>query len=197
MDPVLGDLHDASWDVPEACGDSASPRIHRVYGYSGSFQKGLDLRLQVWEKKSLGHEDLERITKEDMAGGLTCDLGVGVGELATDNDLVRLRPIEFTEGFGELAEEVADVTLGTLIQGLEVGGELDGGGSAEMKLDGDLRCSIGGKTKCLTRGGDEEAEERQKIPHQRACCWPFVQVEETRLGFLGLEEEEGKGSSGR
>ena len=47
MDPMLGDLHDASWDVLEACGDCTSPRIHRVYGDSGSFQKGLDLRLQV------------------------------------------------------------------------------------------------------------------------------------------------------
>ena len=36
-------------------------------------------------------------------------------------------------GFGELAEEVADVTLGTLIQVLEVGKELDGGVSIEMR----------------------------------------------------------------
>ena len=76
---------------------------------------------------------MERITREDMAGKLTCDLGVGVGELATDNDLVRLRPIEVMVGFGELTEKVADVALGTVIQGLEVGGELDGGVSAEMK----------------------------------------------------------------
>jgi hypothetical protein len=86
---------------------------------------------------------LERITKEDMAGGLTCDLGVGVGELAADDDLVRLRPVEVAAGFGELAEEVVDITLGTLVQGLEVGGELDGGVSAWMRSDGDLRCNIG------------------------------------------------------
>ena len=53
MDPVLGDLHDAGWDVLEACGDGAPPRVHRVYGNSGSLQKGLDLRLQVWEMKEL------------------------------------------------------------------------------------------------------------------------------------------------
>jgi hypothetical protein len=50
-----------------------------------------------------------------MARGLTCDLGVGVGELAADDDLVRLHPVEVAVGFGELAEEVADITLGTLV----------------------------------------------------------------------------------
>ena len=65
--------------------------------------------------KGVRAKDLERITKEDMAGELTCDLGVGVGEMAADNDLVRLRPIEVTAGFGELAEEVANVALGTLV----------------------------------------------------------------------------------
>ena len=58
---------------------------------------------------------MERITKEDMARGLTCDLGVGVGELAADDDLVCLRPVEVAVGFGELAEEVVDITLGTLV----------------------------------------------------------------------------------
>jgi len=119
-----------------------------------------------------------------MAGELTCDLGVGVGEMAVYNDLVRLRPIEVTTGFGELAEEVADVALGTLIQGLEVGGELDGGVSAEMRSDGDLRCGIDRKDECLTQGGDGAVEERQKIPRRRACCWPFVRMEEKRLGFF-------------
>ena len=90
-----------------------------------------------------------------MAEKLTCDLGVGVGELATDNDLVRLRLVEVTAGFGELAEEVADVALGTLIQGLEVDGELNGGVSAEMKSDGDLRCNIGGKMNILPEVGTE------------------------------------------
>ena len=105
-----------------------------------------------------------------MAGKLTCGFGVGIGELATDDDMVRLRPVKVTTGFGELAEEVADVALGTLIQGLKVGGELDGGASAEMKSDGDLRCGIDRKDECLTRGGDGAAEEHRKIPHRRACC---------------------------
>ena len=90
-----------------------------------------------------------------MAEKLTCDLGVGVGELATDNDLVRLRLVEVTAGFGELAEEVADVALGTLIQGLEVGGELDGDISTEMRSDRDLRCSIGGRMNVLPEAGTE------------------------------------------
>ena len=58
---------------------------------------------------------MERITREDMAGKLTCDLGVGVGELATDNDLICLRPVKIAAGFVELAEEVTDVVLGALI----------------------------------------------------------------------------------
>ena len=82
---------------------------------------------------------MEKITKEDMVRKLTCGLGVGIGELATDDDPIRLRSVEVTTGFGELAEEVADVALGTLIQGLEVGGELDGGVSADMESDGDLK----------------------------------------------------------
>ena len=47
--------------------------------------------------------------------------------------MIRLCPVEVVVGFGELAEEVADVTLGTLIQVLEVGKELDGGVSIEMR----------------------------------------------------------------
>jgi len=96
---------------------------------------------------------LEKITKEDMAGRLTCDLGVGVGVLAADDDLVRLRPVEVAAGFGKLAEEVADVAQSTLVQGLEVGGELDGGISAEIRSDGDLRCDIGGKVISYPRRG--------------------------------------------
>ena len=57
--------------------------------------------------------------------GLTGDLGVGVGELATDDDLVRLRPVELAAGFVPLAEEVAVEALSAFIQGLEVGKELD------------------------------------------------------------------------
>ena len=92
-----------------------------------------------------------------MAGRLTCDLGVGVGELVADDDLVRLRPVEVTAGFVKLAEEVTDVALSTLIQGLEVGGELAGGVSTKIRSDGDLRCDFGGKVKYLTRGGDGAA----------------------------------------
>ena len=93
------------------------------------------------------------ITKEDMAGELTCDLGVGVGEMAVDNDLVCLRPIEVTAGFSELAEEVTDVAFGTLVQGLEVDGELNGGVSAEMRRwsGADLRCGIDKKNDVLPK----------------------------------------------
>ena len=90
-----------------------------------------------------------------MVGKLTCDLGVGIGEVVADNDFVRLRPIKVTAGFGELTEEVADVALGTLVQGLEVGGELDGGVSTEMKSDGDLKCNIGEKMNDLPEAGAE------------------------------------------
>ena len=69
--------------------------------------------------------------------------------------MVRLHPVEVTAGIGELVEGVADVALGTLAQGLEVGGELDGGVSAEMKSDGDLRCNIGGKMNILPEAGTE------------------------------------------
>jgi len=90
-----------------------------------------------------------------MAGKLTCDLGVGVGELAADDDLVRLCRVKVAAGFGVLAEEVADVALGTLVQGLEVGEELDGGVSAEMRSDRDLRCSIGRRMNVLPEAGTE------------------------------------------
>ena len=86
-----------------------------------------------------------RISPEEAwPRGLTCDLGVGVGEMATDDDLIHLCPIEVAASFDELAEEVADVTLGALIQVLEVGGELNGGVSAEMRRwsEADLRYGI-------------------------------------------------------
>ena len=98
---------------------------------------------------------MEKITEKDMARKLTCGLGVGVGELATDDDLIRLCPVKVTAGLGELAEEVTDVALGTLVQGLEVGGELDGGVSAEMKSDEDLKCNIGEKMNDLPEVGME------------------------------------------
>jgi len=50
---VASDLLDLGRDVPEACGDGAPLCVHRVYGNSGSLQKGLDLQLQVWEMKEL------------------------------------------------------------------------------------------------------------------------------------------------
>ena len=74
-----------------------------------------------------------------MVRKLTCDLGVGVGEVATDNDLVRLRPIKVTVGFGELTEKVTDVALGTLVQGLEVGGELSVDVPTEIKNQSEIR----------------------------------------------------------
>ena len=57
-----------------------------------------------------------------MAGNLTGSFGVGVGEVATDDDLMRLRPVKIAAGFVELAEKVMDVVLSALVQGLKVGG---------------------------------------------------------------------------
>ena len=50
-----------------------------------------------------------------MVGELTGSLGVGIGELAADHDLIRLRPVEVSAGLVEMVEEVADVILGTCI----------------------------------------------------------------------------------
>ena len=50
-----------------------------------------------------------------MIPKLTCDLGVGAGELAADDDLVHPCPVEVTAGLVELAEEVMDVVLGTRV----------------------------------------------------------------------------------
>ena len=105
--------------------------------------------------------------------------------------------VKVAADLGELAEEVADVILSTLIQDLEVIGELDGGVSTDMRSNGDLKCSNDRKGECFTRGGDKAAGEHRRNPRQRACCWPSVLVKERRLGFLGLKEEESKGSSGR
>ena len=49
---IAGDFRNAGWDVLEACGDGASPRVYRIYGDSRGVQEGLDLRLQVWKRKS-------------------------------------------------------------------------------------------------------------------------------------------------
>ena len=56
-----------------------------------------------------------------MVGKLTGGPGVGIGELATEHNLIRLRPIEVVAGLSELAEEVTDVLLGACIQDPEVG----------------------------------------------------------------------------
>ena len=50
-----------------------------------------------------------------MARNLTGSLGVCVGKLAADNDLICLRSVKIAAGFIELAEKVADVVLGALI----------------------------------------------------------------------------------
>ena len=57
-----------------------------------------------------------------MVGELTGSLGVGIGELAADHDLIRLHSVKVTADLVELAEEVADVVLGTLVQDPKVGG---------------------------------------------------------------------------
>ena len=63
----------------------------------------------------------KRLQEKMWSEGLTGNLGVGVGEMAADDDLIHLCPVEVTAGFGELAEEVVDVTLGALIRVLEIG----------------------------------------------------------------------------
>ena len=68
-----------------------------------------------------------------MPGGLTGDPGVGGGELAANDNLVCPRPIELAAGLILLAKKIADETLGALVQGLEVGGELGVGVSAKIK----------------------------------------------------------------
>jgi hypothetical protein len=50
-----------------------------------------------------------------MARRLTGDPGVGIRELATDDDPVGLCHIELAAGLIPLAEEVADEALGALI----------------------------------------------------------------------------------
>ena len=49
------------------------------------------------------------------SGELTSDLGVGIAELAANDDLIRLCPVKVTAGLVALAEEVADEALGALI----------------------------------------------------------------------------------
>ena len=89
-------------------------------------------------------------------------------------------------GVSKLAEEVTDESLGSFIQVFEVGGELNGGVSAEMRewSDIDLKCGIGKEEEHLTRDEGGAAEERRKSLCRHACCWPFAQKREKRLGFL-------------
>jgi hypothetical protein len=70
-----------------------------------------------------------------MSGKLTGGPGVGVGELAADDDLICLSSVKVAADLGELAEEVADVILSTHIKDLEVVGELDGGVSIDMRFN--------------------------------------------------------------
>ena len=53
--------------------------------------------------------------KRDMAEKFTGDLGVSVGELTEDDNLIHLRRVKLAAGLVPLAEEVADVVLGALI----------------------------------------------------------------------------------
>ena len=72
-----------------------------------------------------------KVIKEDMVPKLTCGIGVGTGELAANDDLVRPCPVEVATDLVYLAEEVADVLLGACVQDPEVLGEFHGGVSTE------------------------------------------------------------------
>ena len=107
-------------------------------------------------------EDL-KVIKEDMVPKLTCGLGVGAGELAADDDLVRPCPVEVSTGLVELAEEVADVLLGACVQDPEVWGEFYGGVSIEKNRwsKADQRCSI-------------DREENNDLPQMGAERWRSI-----------------------
>ena len=62
-------------------------------------------------------------SKKDMVPKLTCGIGVGTGELAANDDLVRPCPVEVATDLVELAEEVVDVLLGACVQDPKVWGE--------------------------------------------------------------------------
>ena len=63
-----------------------------------------------------------KVIKEDMVPKLTCGFGVGTGELAADDDLVRPCLVEVAIDLVELAEEVVDVLLGACVQDPKVWG---------------------------------------------------------------------------
>ena len=98
-----------------------------------------------------------------MIPKLTCGLGVGAGELAADDDLVRPCPVEVATGLVELAEEVADVLLGACVQDPEVCGEFHGGVSTEKSRwsKADQRCSI-------------DREENNDLPQTGAERWRSI-----------------------
>ena len=114
------------------------------------------------KEKGIRVEDL-KVIKEDMVPKLTCGLGVGAGELAADDDLVRPCPVEVATGLVELAEEVADVLLGACVQDPEVWGEFYGGVSIEKSRwsKADQRCSI-------------DREENNDLPQMGAERWRSI-----------------------
>ena len=154
---------------------------------------------------SLEDEGIRARTRKRLQGkmwseGLTGNLGVGVGELAAEDDLICLCPIEIAAGLVALAEEVADEPLGALIQVLEVGRELGVGIPKEIGKwsDVDLKYDISGEREEAYPRRGRAAEERRKSSRRRACCWPSVRKMKERLGFLEeLKEEKGKEGSGR
>ena len=79
-----------------------------------------------------------------MIRELTCGLGVGAGELVADDHLVCPCPVKVAAGLVELAEEVADVVLGTRVQDLEIGEKLHGSVPTEKSIwsKADKKCSI-------------------------------------------------------
>ena len=120
-----------------------------------------------------------------MIRELTCGLGVGADELAADDDLVRPCPVEVAVGLVELAEEVADVVLGTRIQYPEVGGELHGSvpTEEEQMVKNQIRNATLIEKKTMTYPKRGWSGESRKSPRRCACCWPFI-LKERRLGFL-------------
>jgi hypothetical protein len=137
------------------------------------------------------------IEREASSEGLTGDLGVGVGELAADDDLIRLHPVEIATGLVVLAEEVADEPLGTLVLVLEVGGELGVGVPIEIGKwsDADLKCNISKEREVSyprrRRSGGGALEEPSPVHLLLAIC----SEEERKAGVFG--EAKGRRRQGR